>query len=383
MITIISGITDGIYNKVVKPILFKQKPDGVHDQMIQISKILQKNSLVRSIIRASWAYRNEAMLQQTVAGITFKNPIGLSAGLDKNFELPEMLKSIGFGFMEGGSMTYEACLGNPRPWFHRLPKTQSLVVNAGLGNNGSLDSIANIQLFSSSTSADFPLNISVAMTNSPDTATETQAIADYVGSLERIKTANVGQMVTLNISCPNTYGGEPFTTPQKLENLLSAVDKVGLRQPIFIKMPSNMAWKEFEGLLKVAENHNITGLTISNLAKDRTKVDLKDPLPDSVKGNLSGKPTAKLSNELIKRTYQTFGDRFVISGVGGIFSAEDAYEKIRLGATLIQLITGLIFEGPQLIGQINKGLVKLLERDGFTHVSQAIGIDARKQEIVA
>ncbi|MBC7746628.1 quinone-dependent dihydroorotate dehydrogenase [Pedobacter sp.] len=375
----ISGITGSAYKKIAKPILFLQKPDGIHTRMIAASKVLQRIAPVRSIIRTSWAYQNETMLQQTVAGVTFKNPIGLSAGFDKSFEVPEMIKAVGFGFMEGGSMTYDVCEGNPRPWFYRLPKTESLVVYAGLANTGSAESIARIKGYSLDVFKDFPLNISVAKTNSPQAASEAEAIADYIGSLKRIKAACVGQIITLNISCPNTFGGEPFTTPEKLERLLGAVDGVKLKQPIFIKMPSGLSWKEYESLLKVAAKHAVTGLTVSNLAKDRSKIDLKDELPDTVKGNLSGRPTAKLSNDLIKQTYQTFGDRFIISGVGGVFLAEDAYEKIRLGATLVQLVTGLIFEGPQLIGQINKGLVRLLERDGYTHISQAIGVDAQNK----
>ena len=119
-------------------------------------------------------------------------------------------------------------------------------------------------------------------------------------------------------------------------------------------------------------------MTISNLAKDRSKLSLADPLPDSVKGNLSGKPTWDLSNMLIARTYQTYGSRFVIIGVGGIFSAQDAYTKIRLGARLVELITGMVFEGPQLIGQINRDLVALIKKDGFHNVHQVIGKDAIK-----
>jgi len=121
---------------------------------------------------------------------------------------------------------------------------------------------------------------------------------------------------------------------------------------------------------------NVVGVTISNLAKDRSILDLKDPLPDAIAGNLSGKPTVISSNKLIRQTYLTYGDRLTIIGVGGIFSADDAYTKIRLGASLVELITGMIFCGPQLIAEINDGLVRLLERDGYADIGQAVGVDA-------
>lgn len=278
--------------------------------------------------------------------------------------------------MEGGSLTYHKCKGNPRPWFHRLPKTRSLVVYAGLANKGASQIIKTLKSFPPGTFAGFPLNISVAKTNSKRASNDTDAIADYVGSLRKLKAAGLGDIYTLNISCPNTYGGEPFNTPDRLDRLLTAVDKLQLDKSLFIKMPCDLSWDKFKKLLDITAKHQVAGVTISNLAKDRGQAKLMDPLPDSVKGNLSGKPTWELSNRLIKQTYSGYRDRFVIIGVGGIFSAEDAYQKIKYGASLVELITGLIFEGPQLIGQINEGLVELLERDGHANISQAIGIDA-------
>ena len=278
--------------------------------------------------------------------------------------------------MEGGSLTFNKCEGNPRPWFHRLPKTQSLVVYAGLANNGVKAIIKTLNSYPSDTFKGFPLNISIAKTNSKKTCTDKEAISDYIGSMELLQKARWGDIYTLNISCPNVYGGEPFTTPDRLEALLHEVDQLNLKQPLFIKMPSHLAWKEFNILLKVADRHTVQGLTISNLAKERGQAKLMDPLPETIKGNLSGKPTWDLSNNLIRQTYKKYGKRFVIIGVGGIFSAEDAYTKIKLGATLVELITGMIFEGPQLIGQINRGLVKLLEQDGYHTVSEAIGVEA-------
>jgi len=142
-------------------------------------------------------------------------------------------------------------------------------------------------------------------------------------------------------------------------------------------MPSDLDWPQFNKLLQEIIKHRIAGVTISNLAKDRSKLKLKDELPATVKGNLSGKPTWEISNHLIKETFLNYGDKLTIIGVGGVFSPEDAYTKIKLGASLVELITGMIFGGPQLIGQINLGIVKLLKKDGYRHISEAIGVDAK------
>ncbi len=376
MISPLSNLSSKAYTKAVKPLLFKQQPDTVHERLLQIGSRLQRLWVVRNLVHGVWAYENSAILGQEVLGISFRNPIGLSAGFDKNFELLPMLKSIGFGFMEGGSLTHEPCAGNPKPWFYRLPKTKSLVVYAGLANQGVTKIIERIKDYKPSTFTDFPLNLSVAKTNSKAAANEAEAIADYVGSLAQIKEAAVGSMITLNISCPNTFGGEPFTTPEMLERLLQKVDGVHMPQPIFIKMPADLDWPGFDKLLSVAAKHQIAGITISNLTKDRGQAKLMDQLPVTVKGGLSGKPTWELSNNLIRQTYKKYHARFVIIGVGGVFSAEDAYTKIKLGATLVELITGLIFEGPQLIGQINQALAALLERDGYQTIHDAIGVDS-------
>lgn len=373
MIRPISTSFEWCYKHIAKPILFKQSPDGVHHRMIRSGSLLQRMPLMGRLASSSFAYHNDALLSQDVAGLTFTNPVGLSAGLDKNFELVPLVKAIGFGYMEGGSLTLDPCVGNSRPWFHRLPKTKSIVVHVGLANYGVDHAIAKIKSYRAAVFSRFPLNISVAKTNSPGTCTDEDAVADYVGSLEQLQASGVGDMYTLNISCPNTFGGEPFTDPVRLEKLLSATDALELEKPLFIKMPIDLPWPAFKELLAVADNHHVDGVTIGNLAKDRTKVDLKDPLPETIKGNLSGKPTQKLSDALIRQTYKAYGKRFVIIGVGGIFTAEDAYTKVKNGATLIELVTGLIFQGPQVIGQINQDLAKLVEADGYNNVSEAIG----------
>lgn len=373
---LVSHISGVIYRNVLKPILFLQKPDSVHTRLLKVGGLAQKSSLIRKFLHAIWAYKNESYLRQIVLGIPFQNPIGLSAGFDKNFELVGLMKSIGFGFMEGGSLTHQPCVGNERPWFYRLPKSKSLVVHVGLANQG-VDAITQrINKLPLTFRKGFPLNISVARTNSASVSSDNDGIADYMGSLHAILEKDVGEMITINISCPNAYGGEPFTTPFKLDKLLSAIDTLDIKKPLFIKMPALQSLPAAQQLVDVAARHHVTGLVISNLVKDRSSVVLKDALSNDVKGGLSGKPTWDISNELIRQTYSAYGDRFIIIGAGGVFTAQDAYTKIRLGASLVELITGMIFEGPQQIGEINRGLVQLLVRDGYTNVSEAIGVDA-------
>ena len=138
--------------------------------------------------------------------------------------------------------------------------------------------------------------------------------------------------------------------------------------------------KQFDSLLKVIVEHNIQSVTVANLIKDREKVDLKDPLTDDIRGGLSGEPTRAHSLELIRRAYKNYGDKLTIIGVGGVFSAEDAYAKIKAGASLVGLITGLFFEGPQLIGRMNRELLQLLKNDGFSSIPEAIGADFNKKQ---
>lgn len=367
-----------VYNSLAKPILFKIAPDKTHSDMIRFTSAFGKVAVLRNFVRFVFKGKCDERLVQNYHGIEFSSPVGLSAGLDKNGEIVPIIANLGFGFSEVGSVTAKQCDGNPRPWFYRLPKSQSLVINAGLGNEGSIAVIERIRKYSVAAIGDFPIVLSVAKTNCKEVVSIADGISDYATTVKRAKNVARIKMIELNISCPNTYGGEPFTTPDKLERLLKAVSKIGVKQPIFIKMPVDLDWPAFKKLLDVAIKYNIAGVTISNLYKDRTKMNLKDDLPDTVHGNLSGKPTWEKSNELIRQTYLNYGDKLTIIGVGGIFSPEDAYTKIRLGANLIEVVTGMIFNGPQIASEINSGLLKLLEKDGYTHINQAIGVDTRK-----
>ena len=362
---------------IIKPILFLMSPDKVHSRMIKLTSFFGRFSFARWFVRIIFIKRRDERLVQKYHGVEFGSPVGLAAGFDKNGEIVPMMSVLGFGFEAVGSVTAKKCDGNSRPWFYRLQKTQSIVVNAGLANEGSDVIIKRIHQYTQKSIGQFPVVLSVAKTNNDKVIDTKTGIADYVTTIKRAKNESHIKMIEINISCPNTYGGEPFTTPERLDQLLTAVDAIGVIQPIYVKMPVDLSWNAFRALLDVIVRHRVVGVTIANLAKDRTKIDLKDILPDNVAGNLSGKPTFQQSNELIRRTYLKYGDELTIIGVGGIFNVDDAYTKIRLGASLVEIITGVIFDGPQLAAEINDGLSRLLERDGYTHISQAIGVDSQ------
>lgn len=370
-----------MYKYIIKPILFFLTPDFTHTLIVACGRIVQTIPPVRWTIRKMWR-RDDSVLQQDIHGIDFLNPVGLSAGFDKNVQLLPLMEDVGFGFASGGSVTLEPRQGNPRPWFHRLPNTKSVVVFAGMPNKG----LAVISRYISRNRhrvKSTPSVISVAAIPNKTTRDKLcgevplpDIVNDVKNTTEYIIKHNLADIVEINISCPNA-GKEPFIEPKSLEMLFKALDKIPRDVPFWVKMPHLYNIKQFDSLLRVIVKHNIQGVTIANLVKDRSRVDVKDHLTDDIRGGLSGEPTRQHSLELISHAYKNYGDKLTIVGVGGIFSAKDAYDKIKAGASLVGLITGLFFEGPQLIGRINKELAELVRTDGFSNISEAIGVDVK------
>ena len=365
-----------MYKKIIKPILFLFPPDFIHNTTVRAGRVVQVLPPVRWILRKWWAY-SDARLNQSILDIDFANPIGLSAGFDKNVQLTPLMSSVGFGFETGGSVTLGERKGNARPWFYRLPKTQSLVVHAGLANRGIVNGEATI-IKNSRRSKNLPLFISVAIVAKTSKETCQDAIIDAKNTILYILQHSLAKAIEINISCPNAGDEQPFTNPKILDELLTELDKIERSLPFLIKMPQVSSLKEFDALLRIVDRHNIQGLTIANLVKDRSSVKLLEELPEDVKGGLSGAPTRKVSTAMVHYAYKKYAQRFTIIGVGGVFSAEHAYEKIRAGASLVGMITGVIFEGPQVVSKINKGLIKLLDEDGFMSITEAIGVDHKK-----
>ncbi len=360
-----------LYTRILKHYFFLFDPEHIHDSMIQFGKFLGSLGIGREVTRIFFSYAHPS-LEQDICDIHFKNPIGLAAGFDKNAELTGILPSVGFGFIEVGSITGEPCEGNPKPRLWRLVKSKSLLVYYGLKNDGCESIVKRLQ----NKKFDIPVGISIAKTNCAATV-ETQAgIADYKKAYEIFVQENIGDYFTINISCPNAYGGEPFTDVEKLESLLGAIDAIQNTTPIFLKISPDLSHEHLDALITVVQRHRIAGFICTNLTKKRDNKNILDPSVPNI-GGMSGNAVKELSDEMISYVYQKTRGAYIIMGVGGVSNAEDAYKKIRSGASLIQLITGMIFEGPQIISAINQGLVGLLKKDGFSHISEAIGANYR------
>ncbi len=361
------------YKWLLKPIFFRADPEKIHDGMSALLRLAGNFSITRKIAYFLWGYKHPALVQD-ILGIKFPNPIGLSAGFDKDAKLINIMPSLGFGFTEVGSVTGEASDGNPKPRLWRLKKSKSLVVYYGLKNEGC--EIISDRL--KDKKFPLPVGISIAKTNSKDTAEDGSAVADYFKAYQAF--AGIGDYATINISCPNAYGGQPFTDSEKLERLLRKIFSVPKTKPVFLKLSPDLGPDEIDKIIQVSTKFPIDGFVCTNLTKNRDK-DLNKNLVDEnipAQGGISGKVVGKLSDELVRYVYKKTGGwpkKPVIIGVGGVSSAEDAYRKIKAGASLIELITGMIFEGPQLMSSINMGLVKLLEADGYKNISEAVGTE--------
>ncbi|TCD54477.1 quinone-dependent dihydroorotate dehydrogenase [Alloscardovia theropitheci] len=362
-----TGLFQLAYKEAVKPIVFDQSPDEAHDQMIQFAR------LTRNIAPLMWALRamidyTDPILETEVMGIKFHNPFGLSAGLDKNCDLPVLLENAGFGFETIGSVTSRPCAGNARPWFHRLPEYASMMVHVGLANDGISTVMPRIEK-AYLHSQTMRISTSIARTNDSFAGDIAEGIEDYAKSVRRA--ANRTHMLEINISCPNTQVGEQFTKPENLDRLFKELDTIDHSQPLLVKMPSDKSWEEFRELVDVLADHNVQGLSIANLRKDRQGLDV----PPDWAGGLSGLPTVDLNNSIIEKTYRDYHDRFTIAGIGGVFTPEQAYAKIRKGSSLVMFVTSLMYRGPQNITVLKRGLAELLRRDGFSSIEEAVGVD--------
>lgn len=366
------------YRGFVRKIFFLMDEEKIHHRMIAWGKVLGGNVFFRKPV--SWCFNfSDSRLTQNICGLKFENPIGLAAGFDKNAEMIPVMREVGFGFTEIGSVTGRPCPGNPKPRLWRLPKTEGIVVNYGLNNQGA-ETIARRLSQCREKIYRIPLGINVAKTNSCETVETADAIADYLIGLRAFLKADIGEYFAINISCPNAFGGEPFTDPSRLNLLLAQVAKLEIKKPVFLKLSPDLSDEALDRLISLAEQYKLTGFICSNLTKRR---DYSLIAPQEIiravnnPGGISGQPLAELSDQLIGKIYQKTKGQKIIIGCGGVADAAGAYKKIRLGASLLQLISALIFEGPQAVSQINLGLCRLLEKDGFKNISQAVGVEFR------
>ncbi len=361
-----------IYKSLAKPMLFQLNPELVHTSMVRFGEALGSNSSAKEILSDVYSKKG-ANISQTLAGINFSSPIGLAAGFDYEARLTQILASLGFGFQSVGTITNLPYDGNPSPMLGRMPHSKSLLVNKGFKNLGADGTIKKL----SGKTFPIPLGISIGRTNSKAITTQKDSIADIVRAFTKFEQSNLGnKYYELNISCPNLFGSISFYPPRNLHELLTEIDMLNLTKPLFIKMPISEGSKDIAKMLEVVAHHTPTGIIIGNLQKDRSTLNPSDAKKiENLKGGLSGKPTFKRSNDLISLAYKNFGKRLIIIGCGGVFNAQDAFEKITRGATLVQLITGMIFEGPQLVSEINHELEILIKHHGLKNISEAVGIN--------
>ncbi len=369
------------YRYLIKPILFCFPADHVHELFLSFGRSLGRFSWTRSFIASLWRF-DDPMLEQSVAGLHFRNPIGLSAGFDYRADLAHLAPAIGFGFETIGTLTLSAYPGNPRPMLDRLPKSRSLLVNKGFKNEG-IETVLD-RLHSSAPDGGIR-GVSIGATN--------RVYPDFSAMIEEIVAAfRIAEAVPhfdyyeLNVSCPNLLNlknlDRTLASPDGLEEALRALSPLDLKRPVFIKLPLERSEAELAALIDVARPFAfVTGLICANLAKDRSNPAFDyEEIRAAGQGNFSGKPTERKSNALLETAYQLAHDRFVLIGVGGVFTADDAYQKILSGASLVQLITGMIYEGPQAIGAINAGIAQRLKADGYSNVREAVGRGVRMLE---
>lgn len=340
------------YKHILKPILFLFDAELVHDGFTYVGEHLENMGwLVSKIFR----YENPK-LTKTILGIKFDNPVGLAAGFDYDGHMARVMKSVGFGFNTVGTVTAKGYEGNGRPRLARLPLSKSLLVNKGFKSGGAKEVCKRLD---TKNLKEHTIGISVGSSNLPQIDSLKKAIDDYLYTFKLFASRKYVKYFELNISCPNIRLKDAFSSPENFSKLCSAITKLNLMQPIFVKMSSELSFTESDQIVSIAIKYGIKGFIFSNLVKDRSNPALVPSEVEKVShlsGNFSGKPTFANSVKLIKHTRAKFGKDIVIIGTGGVFNGADAVVKFKAGADLIQLITGMIYEGPQVIGEINRAL---------------------------
>jgi dihydroorotate dehydrogenase len=339
----------------LRPLIFTLSPERAHGAAIC--------ALRRGLVPAQPRYRS-ARLAQRLWGLDFLNPVGLAAGFDKNAEALSGLARQGFGFLECGTVTPRAQPGNPRPRMFRLTKERAVINRLGFNNAG-------LDVFMRNLAAR-PSHVVIGG-NIGKNKDSTDAAADYVAGLNAVY-AQV-DYITINISSPNTPGLRDLQSHEALSNLLRAlngaraekINEGALNKPILVKVAPDLDAEAIALMTEVALSHEVDGLVVGNTTLSRPGITSGEA------GGLSGAPLMPLATQTLAAFARATRGRIPLIGVGGIASAEDAYQKILHGASLLQLYTALVYEGFALVPRIAEGLDALLARDGFTHISEAVG----------
>lgn len=343
-----------MYKQLIRPILFSFDPEKVHHFTFSLIKLMYKIPFVPQIIRNKYQVNNNK-LERKLFGLTFKNPVGLAAGFDKNAVLYNELADFGFGFVEIGTVTPKGQIGNPKKRLFRLKDDKGIINRMGFNNEGLEAAIK--QLKKNKKRIIIGGNIGKNTTTSPENYTQ-----DYLECFEGLH-AYVDYFV-LNVSCPNVASHAKLEDAAYLKELITAVQKINNIQvkpkPILLKIAPDLNNHQLDEIIDLVEDTKIDGVIASNTSVNRDGLkESAQKLQEIGNGGLSGQPIKDRSTRVIKYLSEKSNKAFPIIGVGGIHSATDAIEKIQAGADLIQIYTGFVYEGPSLIKYINKAILKM------------------------
>ncbi len=393
------SIAVDIYKNGIRPLLFsglKADPEQVHHQTMRLLNWLDDDNQVwshwgRQALVQLCRFQHPALVQ-SVWGLPFANPLGLAAGFDKDGVAAGIWSSFGFGFAELGTVTLNAQPGNPPPRLFRLPLDQAALNRMGFNNQGAAALAARLAKkeqawretdHSSSAQAQrlHPIPLGINLGKSKTTPLEAAA-QDYLGSFRLLK--QFGDYFVVNVSSPNTPGLRSLQAAAQLDPILSLLQQENqCQKPLLIKIAPDLNWEEIESVLDLAQTHHLAGIIATNttIRRDQLKTQTIAATGQSVTaeaGGISGVPVRDRATEVIRFIYRQTQGSLPIIGVGGIFTAEDAWEKLTAGASLLQVYTGWIYEGPWMVQRILTGLVEKLEARGLKHLSDIIGIESTK-----
>ena len=345
---------------LLKPALFSLPPETAHDGTHHLLRIAQGTPIQRAL-RSRYVV-SDARLETETFGLSFPTPVGVAAGFDKNAEVPRALAALGFGHVEVGGVTAERQPGNPKPRMFRLREDEALINRMGFNNQGA-DVVG--KRLDREPLPDVPVGINIGKSKSTPLD---EAADDYLYTYERV--AEAGDYVAVNVSSPNTPGLRELQNREALTDILGTLTDAGA-SPLLVKLSPDLPEPAIEDALDVVDELDLDGVIATNTTTSRPK-SLKSP-EKAERGGLSGKPIEGTATRQVRFVAERTD--VPVIGVGGVSDAEGAYEKIRAGASMVQLYTGLVYEGPGIARDINEGLLELLDRDGFDAVEDAVGVD--------
>jgi len=358
-----------IYKKLIRPLLFKIPTETAHELGIEALKIGFGAKSAQALAAKRFACESFGELRRF--GLPFKNPLGIAAGFDKNGVVVNQLAALGFGFVEVGTVTFEPQKGNPKPRLFRLQEDKALINRLGFNNEGTPKVVERLKKIKPN------CILGVNIGKNKDVPNE-EAIENYLKSFDLAR--EVADYITVNVSSPNTPNLRELQRADSLEDLLSALQKRNFElsaKPLLVKIAPDLSESEIEAITDICLRKKLSGIIATN-----TTINRENLKTNSIKiakigaGGLSGKPLQKRSNEVISKIYNFSNGKLPIIGVGGIFTAEDAFEKIAAGACLLQAYTGFIYQGFTFARDVNSGLAKMLKEKGFNNLDEAIGTDA-------